>query len=489
MSLGESDRWRDVSIRLQKEKLELEREIERQRLLDELSASRTRNLELETALAKLAREQDRLALAERERVLKRAQVAQATALLVQEANWAKSRMENELRLAKERLHLFPETSNPPVSQSVRCDGSRPPQTEAPTLFPVTKPPVAPRLQSDSSPTVGPPSRSSHSKTGSKSVAGSHASKTSSEVSESGDIDSRGDHPDDDVVSSAVNQVQSSVSEAAAGILETTSKVTDVFSVGYSGVVSTFMSAVQAVPNLGAGERTPPTSTKPADKLLVSESSEKLGGEVSPAPIQKATPPEGSLFTNGMSPTGPLAAPGKDGIETKTLLPPPKPTTTGVVEFPGRAAVVSETNTKVIQQKSKGQWTNMNLHAQAGAILSQLIVERDVTIQKNPELMERLYAIPCKIDISESSTGTVVQPEWAAAADAWIESVTGTSVKKSKDKSKIDPAIAAMTGVDPNLGSDDNVMEAGQGDYVSPDPGEAKPEQPPDKKGKKNCIIM
>lgn len=99
-------RWKDVYDRVVNERRELDNEIERQRLLDELADSRTKNTQLEHALAKLAREQDRIALMERERVLKRAQVAQATAYLVHEANWAKQRMEAEMKVAKQRALIL-----------------------------------------------------------------------------------------------------------------------------------------------------------------------------------------------------------------------------------------------------------------------------------------------------------------------------------------------------------------------------------------------
>ena len=112
MSDESKDRWRDVSDRISNEREELNREAERQRLLDDLSFASQRNRELETAVAKLAREQDRLVLVERERIFKRAQAAQATAALVHEATWAKNRMENEMRLAKQRAALFPETVIP-----------------------------------------------------------------------------------------------------------------------------------------------------------------------------------------------------------------------------------------------------------------------------------------------------------------------------------------------------------------------------------------
>lgn len=114
-------RWKDVYDRVVNERRELDNEIERQRLLDELANSRTKNTQLEHALAKLAREQDRIALMERERILKRAQVAQATAYLVHEANWAKQRMEAEMKVAKQRALILdpPKTEYQPTGPSFK----------------------------------------------------------------------------------------------------------------------------------------------------------------------------------------------------------------------------------------------------------------------------------------------------------------------------------------------------------------------------------
>jgi hypothetical protein len=100
--------WKEMSSRLEHELKELAKEEERQKLLDALSESNSRNTELEIALAKLARDQDRIAILERERILKRAQVAQATAAIVHEANWARTRMESEMRQTKLRAMVFPE---------------------------------------------------------------------------------------------------------------------------------------------------------------------------------------------------------------------------------------------------------------------------------------------------------------------------------------------------------------------------------------------
>ena len=474
MSYENDERWKEVSQRIQREKLELEREIDRQRLLDQLAASKTRNVELETALAKLARDQDRLVLAERERILKRAQAAQATALLVQEANWAKNRMETEMRLARERLHLFPD---PIASPSPLPSKSDPPkQVRANTLFPTN-----PITQEAHTADPLPPfqmatlvsSRSSANGAGTPSDKQSVRSSVKGAPSQSAPAVIPEQPAETDLVSSVTDQVQSSVADAAAGVVDTTNKISDALSSSYSGMLSSFRAVVDAVPQIVSSE---PEPTTPMPVPKITDNPVKSDSLAPPSVLPPPSPP--------------LAV--KPGVETKALLPPPKAGGPVVVgEFPGRPEMASEGQAKVIQQRTKGQWTDPTLHAQAAVVLDQLIVERDLTIQKNPLLMERLYGLPGSAGVGSSVSVSPVQPDWVAAADAWVEAVTGSSVKKAqKGKSKIDPAIASLTGVDPDLKEEGGSQTKAEDQPGDPPEQAAQPEDSQvDAKGKKKCVIM
>ena len=392
----------------------------------------------------MARDRDRLALAERERILKRAQIAQATAVLVHEANWAKNRMESEMRLARERLQAFPDPAQPPP----RIEPPKPARSYS--LFP-------------SSPiTIEAPAQSQPGPTRQSSVTGSMtpAEKPSARSSKEEPI-----FVESALVSSVTDQVQSSVADAAAGMIDTTNKISGALSSSYTGLMSSFQAVVESIPEIAAVVPEPPVLT--------------------PTVVQESNP----ITTQAIE--GP-----RQVIETKSLLPPPKANTTlAVGEFPGRPEFAKNDQTKVVQPRTKGQWTDPNLHAQAGAVLQQLILERDLTIQKNPLLMERLYGLPNKEGMESSVRTAPVQPEWVAAADAWVEAVTGNSIKKSsKAKSKIDPAIASFTGVDPNLLEQEREGSKVEGSVERSDI-QAQPEPEDegnnsrDAKNKKKCVIM
>jgi len=474
MGSENSPRWREISDKIQREKLELEREIERQQLLNQLSASRVRNVELETALAKLARDQDRLVLAERERILKRAQIAQATAALVQEANWAKSRMENEMRLARERYRFFPETTSSPSRQS---DPSEP-SNKAPvqSLFPTNPMPTEAPAKSQPPPINVPKSRMS-------ATVSSTPSEKPSAVSQPA-VPEAIPLVESELVASMSDQVQASVADAAAGMLDTTNQISEAVSASYTGMLTSFRGVLDSVPAIVSSEPEPVT---PVPKIAPRsfEPTVKTEPNVVPEKPQTITLP---------APPTPLTI--KPPIETKTLLPPPKATSVTVGEFPGRPEIPSEGQAKVIQQRTKGQWTDANLHAQAGAVLQQLIIERDFTIQRNPKLMQRLYGLPGFDGIKPAVSATPVQPEWVAAADAWAESVSGSSPKNSaKAKSKIDPAIASLTGVDPNLNEEQVVGPEGDNPetrslkQAEDNPVQDEKNSLDAKNKKKGCVIM
>ena len=440
MSSDSSSRWKEVSDRLQLEKRELEREMDRQRMLDDLQASRTRNYELEAALAKLARDQDRLVLAERERILKRAQVAQATALMVQEANWAKNRMENEIRMSKERLRLFPE---PGILEL----GSKFKPGRQPSLFPASTAPtiIEALVERPSQPLL------------------SEERIATSELTPVISVPAVGD-----LVSSIADQV----SEATASVTNTTAKIGDAFSSGYTGMISTFAAAVQSVQDGTIAIMTDlPTSTnEPPDPSPQPQVSPPVVAAPSPAPIVE---PIKNLIPAAS--TGSLFPPQRTAAQPAST-----------VNFPGRPDIKREAPTRVIQQRTKGQWTDSNLQTQATIILEQLIHERDLTIQNNPKVMERMYGIPTKVMVSDSKK-VAIQREWLTVADAWLQSISeGKSASKLvKGKSKIDSVIADLANDEPPV---EHVRES----EPPEDPvvtSSAAPRTKDDEDKKKKCIIM
>ena len=64
-------------------------------------------------------------------------------------------------------------------------------------------------------------------------------------------------------------------------------------------------------------------------------------------------------------------------------------------------------------------------------------------------MERIYGIPSKLMVSKDDKGMPIQREWLAVADAWLSALKKPSSKLEKGKSTLDPAIAALAGVDEN----------------------------------------
>ena len=409
MSSDSPTRWKEVSDRIQLEKRELERELDRQRILDELSASRTRNYELEAALAKLARDQDRLVLVERERALKRAQIAQATALLVQEANWAKNRMENEMRLSRERLRMFPEPA-------ATAPGGLFKPARQPSLFPASTVPtiIEPPPENQSSSTSAPNKLS--------------ASGVSQPIVPIEPVRAFAE----DVVSSITDQV----SEATASVVDTRAKINDAITSGYTGVMSSLMAAVQSVQEEVVSATDDLGSKNPQTTITENPPIREPPKVPTPQEVEKpsiSAPP----ITVAPKPTG-------------SLLSLPKATTAAdsAVDFPGRKVIKREAPAKTIQQRTKGAWTDSNLQTQATIILEQLIHERDLSFQNNSSLMEQMYAIPPKMIFLKEASGVRMQREWLDAADAWLESLEPKPKKTGKGKLRIDPAIASLTGVDP-----------------------------------------
>lgn len=473
----EKPRWEEVAGKLAFEKIELDREIERQRMLDELSASRSRNYELEGALAKLARDQDRVALAERERVLKRAQIAQATAVLVQEAQWAKARMESEMRVAKNRAMVFPdsEARRPTVN-------SRVPQVPVASV-PADSPPT---------PSLAPPMvvpNSVHS----SSSDGVIFSKPSFVV------DSSSTPPV--APSEGIDSLAAAVAETSNTVMTSAGEFGGMLSSAFTDVASMFGNSTEPAklqnPQIHR-DLALQTTTKPTSQKLPVIVESSVSGQHEEDGANTVSAPESTRVNQEVTSMVSEDLPHSSNVNAPLNPKPPavpkssEPLAQASTTFPARSAPTQEESKKYIQQRAKGAWTNMGLHAEAGLVLEQLIKERDSTIQKKPELIERLFAIPDRS--ARAHVEYPMQPDWLKIADSWAKSASVEPSGKSGAKSRIDPVIASMAGVDPNLGGQENIKP----DQTPPDIAKTPPpvEDPSGDSNrgvgdgkKKKCIIM
>jgi chemotaxis protein CheY-P-specific phosphatase CheC len=459
------DRWKEVADRLHREKAELEREIERQRLLDELASSKSRNLELESALAKLARDQDRLALAERERTLKRAQIAQATAFMVHEANWAKTRMQNELKLTRERLQVFPEPLDYDrlswrgvVSEPSRnaTNTVADPKTASTPIVPQPSQTVPKTINSD--PHIQAPSTLLTVPDVSLDTITDTAQSAANMVTDLG--------------STVADQVRDSMSNAAGNVTEATNMVSEAISSTYNGMFSAVLGAVK------------PLTETPAENPLPEPNQAEVAKPPSDKPVE---PPQHPSYSSTP----------QESVKEPSKLPTASVTTI----FPDRTLVVKPETKKVILKRNKGEWASLELHAQASSVSAKLVSERDNVFLKNPDLMHRLYGITVKPSVvTESDVPT--PPEWVQIADEWARSVsTPPKPVAEKPKTKIDPVIASATGADPNLPPSKSVASTPPDVRSITSKAEAsmQPAPPPPvvndtsqeagKKKKKNCVIM
>lgn len=463
-------RWKEVSDRIHKEKVELEREVERQRLLDELSQSKSRNLELETSLARLAREQDRLALAERERVLKRAQVAQATALLVQEANWAKSRMENEMSMARQRLRFFQDGGSLPRGGVSTIAPAPYVPTRPPSLYPANG------LANENRNAIGlTPPQPPASATGPVASGAAIAQETAPTVGGPAEVNGRRSSESN---SSIADQVQDSVNQAASDVLGATVAVSDVLTSTYAGVMSSFLNVIQPASH-------PPDETRATVKKVEASASSTVPKGLpesvvskAPSPAQIKTPPQIQEPNDPVSESKKTPIPNQKPSVASSLGPPKVASVVNPI-FPGRSTASASDSNKVVQKRIKGEWTNPDLHAQAGVVLEELIRERGGTIQKKPTVMERLFAVPQKPKgTMGSKTSASILPDWVKAADDWVSTAEG-SRKGGAPTIKIDPAIASATEGGPT-GPVETPAEQPEGQQASTEVDAAK---------KKKCVIM
>ena len=477
---GNSDRWKEIQESLEREIEEVESELNRQRLLDELSASRTRNLELETALAKLAREQDRLALFERERILKRAQIAQATAVLVQEANWAKNRMEAEMRMAKQRAMMFPETE---VSASF--SGVRPgtgsfniPPAKAPAVPPwegsVTAPPPEPTVPADNKRLKSSPSMAAEI------PSIERTPQSLPEISSTPPLVIESPAPAQVAVETSV--IESSIKDTVAEI-QASSEVSEVISNAYTNVMTSIFGKTDGDPIIApvVNVETPTDTVESVKETLPSSS------------FPKPFPP----------PTSSLPIP--QALSANPEEKPQDVAKTASVVMPTRTQLRMNEPKKVLRTVAKGEWTNPELQSQASSVLSQLIGERDIIILSKEFLMASMFGLPLKESSELEPAETHV--EWKKIAEEWAKAPSGGNASDQKNSkpskaTKIDPAIAILAGVDPDLKDENEEISkpVQENSQLSPEKQVEQPKETPTvdlvkdkvpdkRKSKDGCSIM
>ena len=546
MSNNENSRWQGVTDRLAVERQEVEREMDRQQLLDELSSSRQENNKLEVALAKLAREQDRIALVERERVLKRAQIAQATAILVQEANWAKNRMESEMRMAKQRALMFPEQpvvgSMPPrplrVGDYKQIENPfAAPSRIDPTVLPSLQPDdrhsgvsqvhllrEATRVFNEQNSIVQPPPATSELVVPPPRVSGRSTPHGSEKRGES-----------------------TPVAAPTAGLLSGLPTVPDIssaLSTTYTDVMSTFFNApeepvlappprvtsVSSTPGSRSGRTTPPVRPVNPDQPVVppAKADDHTTPFVRPVDSEHPDGPPAKAderkvpvsVTPVVAPTSntspvvntadsvPESAPA---IAIATALPPLAGKSVASM-LPARPVKAETAKKKVVRSTVKGDWTNAELQIEAQATLAQLLLTRDEELLAKPALMARMFALPAPVTRAASPSEDPVTEEWVSVVEEWLKAVlpldqSKSTTKKVKDGGRIDSIIASSMGMDPNFSvnppeADEQrpptIPDGGQsgGAPVQSDqrqPGVSQDVAPPGipgKKGKdKNCVVM
>jgi len=460
------DRWSDIRIRLSSEREEIESELSRQRLLDELSASRTRNLELETALAKLAREQDRVALIERERLFKRAQIAQATSVLVHEANWAKNRMDAELKIAKQRAMLFPETM---MTASLNLSASKPsgfspgagpfhiPPIKAPAPIPwegsVPVPPPGPSAEVKSVVDSGivPERRASVEKPTDNSEAQTLTISNETEKS-------RHESLKDQVPPSVAVNPPVEGPSMAIDILPAPEAIQSAITDTYTNIMSSVFGKSEdtVIPKAEMQESTVQEKSQegldlPADSLM-NEPVAAAQSKTEPPTISPSSPQDRIVHKQETSNIQPLTA---------------KLERTTPVVMPLRTQLRMEDSKKVLKTGVRGLWTNTELQAQASEVLSQLVEERNIVILSKPALLATMFGLP--FGETQASPTTQFPPDWSKLADEWVRSVSSPDPpagekKKPRQETKLDPAIASLAGVNPELPGSNELKES------DPNPG-------------------
>jgi len=442
-----------VSSRLSKELREISKEEERQRLLNALSESETRNTELEVALAKLAREQDRMALFERERVLKRAQVAQATAALVYEANWARNRMGSEMRQTKLRAMVFNDPIPPPVSA---------PQFSVPEIVSA---PSIPRLSTSAA----------LKQSGVKSRRSSTGQSVATTVkADAGQLNVPQTIPAPNTLPPQISQPLSpSRPEESSSISPTvpdepgiTELVTSAAANVYGTLMSSYNSYTNTSPVSNQARNFPAETAIPTvlqDSAYVEEKRPSVKSKIA------STPPLPDQRKQGPS--------MKFGPKVGELLPPRSPEDTSL-------------KVRTIRNSTKGEWTNPQLLTEAEVTITMLLQERDEILWNNKSLLGKVFGVPLGTDMASSS----VKPEWIELEEFWIQKAAKLSSSergKKQEKIPIDSLIAEKAGVSANVLTDDKIEEEKVPEEKSPPVAAAPPEPGGEapKKKKNGCVIM
>jgi hypothetical protein len=450
----------EVSSRLKKELMEIAKEEERQTLLNALSESQTRNTDLEIALAKLAREQDRVALFERERVLKRAQVAQATAALVYEANWARNRMESEMRQAKLRAMVFNNSDSSPPSLP------GPSIPEILTAVPVVgSSPTAllKKVSQDSR-------RSSTGQSVATTVKLDERNKTPQLPFPPVRPQSPGPNPpaldvsQQEVFQQVIPKDTSSISPT----IPDEPGITELVSSAAANVFGTIMNSYTSM--------TSPSATR----------SESISLPLTTAPLDSHTRPsdEKRRQIPKIASTPPLpdqqqvGRPSRFGPKVGAYLPPQS----------------SETNTlkvvRTIRNSTKGEWTNPQLLTEAEVTMTMQSQARDELLWTNKSLIMNVFGVPNSMQRSVD-----VKPEWIELEELWIQKAAKIGPgDKTKQIVGVDSLIAEKTGVDRKvLVGESEVGEMKSDEDVKPTPvaptTEAGEEPTTTKKKKNGCVIM
>ena len=402
MAEKDHEMWKSASRQLIQQRQELDREGERQRMLDTLASTTIRNNELEAAVARLAREQDRLVLAEQERILKRAQVAHATSALLHEANWAKNRMENEMRLAKQRTLLFPETVIP---GSLGPDPIMPKVSDIRPFSKIKK--LAERGD------VSPSERG-------------HVSPSERELSAS---DKEDKARNSDLANVPTHLVPPSVltQPVAPSIVGSAAEAASIVSTAFGGLFSqltvpeglnTLVGDVVQEWN-GDSPQTEKSSVAQMERNVAQE--EQAGRGSVAANVLQEVAQEGK---------GDMAKPEHAGKESSAHVVPENP-----VRF-AKTTAAKEPNVPVrtVNRGGKGEWTNPELLAEAELRTQAGINERVNLLQAQRTVMKTLFGLP---QDPRTELEAIVLPEWTAVENEWLQ-----NVKNPPKNSDIDPAVAA-----------------------------------------------
>ncbi len=371
-------RWKVETDKLRLQLQELDSEAERQKLMDELSSSQTKNAELERALASVVREKERISILERERILRRAQVAQATAQMVYEANWARSQMESEMKQAKLRAMIF---GDPVItSESVAAAVCPPKSISVNALSPMTGTDDHPVKETPS--TVYTILAAVHSVSDN---ASSPVQATSPELA----LPTTAATVQEAPVAPTIEGISSMVSSAAENV--------------FSNILSSYY--------LTEGSK-----ENSQEKSQAVKSMQNLAKDPQPPPILPSITPSPDVPSFMKS------------TLTKLLIPsdPPKMDT---VNKPPPAL-------KKIPTFQKGQWSVPELQENAEVLASAMLHEKEELLAKNTSLFVELYGLPKREYVPPVEIDAELidlQAEWLKqVAPIQVPRVSGNAAKDSTE---------------------------------------------------------